>query len=215
MIWIHQLSVSLNISIAPWTSHIAVDFSLHSYPKDSSLDYVFQISLCRLPPTDFVSIFKDGSKSNSYVGSAFVCDDKVLFEQISPLAFTFTAQTYAVHLTLKHIRIKGHRHSMIYSNSLSTLQTLILWKCSSHPLVSTVHRLLSSFSFWDIQSSSVKFWNVLELKGMSAIPNNSHPLSVPFMDSKSVIKQKLLLSWQNMWAKQINNKLHKIKPLIE
>ncbi|XP_067138008.1 uncharacterized protein [Centruroides vittatus] len=119
---ISQLEV---YNISSWsTPVINVDLSLKQFPKESTPDYVYRqhfagIQLC---DRNLILIYTDGSKSDDYVGSAFVCQDEIMAEQIAPNCFIFTAELQAIYLALKYINRKGHRCCVIYTDSVSALQ---------------------------------------------------------------------------------------------
>lgn len=92
---------------------------------------------------------------------------------------------------------------------------------SPNSLVSTVRNLLSVWHHGDLLLNFIGFRGMQKLKepirrhySQVGHPSNSHPLSVSFKDLKSIIKQKLLLLWQNIWDKKINNKLQEIKLFV-
>ncbi|XP_067141009.1 uncharacterized protein, partial [Centruroides vittatus] len=178
-------------SISPWsTPVINVDLSLKQFPKESTPDYMYRQYFAEIRHRDrnLIPIYTDGSKSDDYVGSAFVCQNEIVAEQIAPNSSIFTAELQAIYLALKYINRKGHRCCMIYTDSVSALQALISYEPSSHSIVIKIRKLICHLF---ARNFSIKFcW----------VPG---------------VKKRLEERWQNVWNVQVHNKLHEIKPVIE
>ncbi|XP_023231050.1 uncharacterized protein LOC111631090 [Centruroides sculpturatus] len=125
------------------TLAINVDFSLQQFPKESTPDYIYIQHFAEIQHQDrnLIPIYTDGSKSDDYVGSAFVCQDEIVAEQIASNSSIFTAELQAIHLALKYVIRKGHRHCVIYTDSVSALQALISCEPSFHSIVIKIHKL--------------------------------------------------------------------------
>ncbi|XP_067122855.1 uncharacterized protein [Centruroides vittatus] len=131
-------------NISPWsTPVINVDFSLKQFPKESTPDYIYRQHFAEIQHCDrnLIPIYTDGSKSVDYVGSAFVCQDEIVAEQIASNSSIFTAELQAIYLALKYIISKGHRRCVIYTDSVSALQALISHEPSSHSIVIKIRKL--------------------------------------------------------------------------
>ncbi|XP_023210480.1 uncharacterized protein LOC111613365 [Centruroides sculpturatus] len=212
-------------STPPWsTPVINVDFSLKQFPKESTPDYVYKQHFAEIQHNDrnLIFIYTDGSKSNDYVGSAFVCQDEIVAEQISSNSSIFTEELHAIYLALNYVIRKGHRGCVIYTDSVSALQALISCERSSHSIVIKIRKL---FCHLFARNLSIKFCWVpghVGIKGneeadaaaKSASPSQ-HIMPIEGGDLKLVVKKRLAERWQNMWNAQIHNKLHEIKPNIE
>ncbi|XP_023219418.1 uncharacterized protein LOC111621494 [Centruroides sculpturatus] len=129
-------------SIPPWsTPVINVDFCLKQFPKEFTLHYVYRQQFSEIQHNDrnLIPIYTDGCKSDDYVISAFVCQDEIVAEQISPNSSISTAELHAIHLALKYVIRKGHRHCMIYTDSqvislqLHQLVHSLLYQCDLRP----------------------------------------------------------------------------------
>ncbi|XP_023235538.1 uncharacterized protein LOC111634934 [Centruroides sculpturatus] len=212
-------------STPPWsTPVINVDFSLKQFPKESTPDYVYKQHFAEIQHNDryLIPIYTDGSKSDDYVGSAFVCQDEIVAEQISSNSSIFTAELHAIHLALNYVIRKGHCRCVIYTDSVSALQALISCEPSSHSIVIKIRKL---FSHLLARNFSIKFCWVpghvgirgneeADAAAKSASPPQ-HTMRIEGGDFKLVIKKRLAERWQNMWNAQVHNKLHEIKPTIE
>ncbi|XP_023212311.1 uncharacterized protein LOC111615141 [Centruroides sculpturatus] len=212
-------------SIPPWsTLAINVDLSLKQFLKESTPDYVYIQHFAEIQHHDrtLIPIYTDGSKSDDYVGSAFVCQDEIMSEQIALNSFIFTAELQAIHLALKYVIRKGQCCCVIYTDSVSALQALILCEPSFHSIVIKIHKLFCHLCASNI---FVKFcWvpghvgirgNVEADAAAKSESPSQHTMFIEGDDLKLVIKKRLTERWQNVWNTQIHNKLHEIKSMIE
>ncbi|XP_023212009.1 uncharacterized protein LOC111614875 [Centruroides sculpturatus] len=219
---ISQLEVC---SVSPWsTPVINVDLSLKQFPKESTPDYVYRQHFAEIQHSNrnLIPIYTDGSKSDDYVGSAFVCQDEIVAEQIALNSSIFSAELHAIYLALKHVNRKGHRCCVIYTDSVSALQALISCEPSSHSIVIKIHNLICHLF---TRNLSIKFCWVPGHVGIrgneeadaaaKAASPSQHEMCLEGSDLKLVVKKRLAERWQNMWNAQIHNKLHEIKPNIE
>ncbi|XP_023241135.1 uncharacterized protein LOC111639474 [Centruroides sculpturatus] len=219
---ISQLEVC---SISPWsTPVINVDLSLKQFPKESTPDYIYRQHFAEIQHRDrnLIPIYTDGSKSDDYVGSAFVCQDEIVAEQIASNSSIFSAELHAIYLALNYINRKGHRCCVIYTDSVSALQALISSKPSSHSIVIKTqklfcHLIASNFFVkfcWVPGHVGIKGNEEADAAAKAASPLQ-HIMPIEGGDLKLVVKNRLAERWQNMWNAQIHNKLHEIKPNIE
>ncbi|XP_023230155.1 uncharacterized protein LOC111630298 [Centruroides sculpturatus] len=212
-------------SIQPWsTPEINVDFSLKQFPKESTPDYIYIQHFAEIQHQDknLIPIYTDGSKSDEYVGSALVCQDEILAEQIELNSSIFTAELHAIYLALKYVIRKGHRCCVIYTDSVSSLQALISCEPSSHSIVIKIRKL---FCHLLARNFSIKFCWVPGHVGIrgneeadaaaKSASFSQHTMRIEGGDLKLVVKKRLAARWQNMWNAQVHNKLHEIKPMIE
>ncbi|XP_023229408.1 uncharacterized protein LOC111629734 [Centruroides sculpturatus] len=219
---ISQLEVC---SISPWsTPVINVDLSLKQFPKESTPDYVYRQHFAEIQHCDrnLFPIYTDGSKSDDYVGSAFVCQDEIVAEQIALNSSIFSAELHAIYLALKYINRKGHSCCVIYTDSVSALQALISCEPSSHSIVIKIRKLfchLTASNFfvkfsWVPGHVGIKGNEEADAAAKSAT-HLQHIMRIEGVDLKLVVKKRLAERWQNVWNAQVHNKLHEIKPNIE
>ncbi|XP_023240492.1 uncharacterized protein LOC111638941 [Centruroides sculpturatus] len=143
---ISQLEVC---SISPWsTPVINVDLSLKQFFKESTPDYVYRQHIAEIQHYDrnLILIYTDGSKSDDYVGSAFVCQDEIVAEQIALNSSIFSAELHAIYLASKYINRKGHRSCVIYTDSVSALQASISCEPSFYFIVIKIRKLFCHFT---------------------------------------------------------------------
>ncbi|XP_023238415.1 uncharacterized protein LOC111637206 [Centruroides sculpturatus] len=152
-----NISKAIVDSISPWsTPVINVDLSLKQFPKESTPDYMYRQHFAEIQHCNrnLIPIYTDGSKSDDYVGSAFVCQDEIVAEEIAPNSFIFTAELQAIYLVLKYVIRNSHCCCVIYTDSVSALQALISSEPSSHSVVIKIHKLLCHLC---VSNFSVKF----------------------------------------------------------
>ncbi|XP_023244783.1 uncharacterized protein LOC111642647 [Centruroides sculpturatus] len=212
-------------SIPPWsTSPIDVDLSLKQFPKETTPDYVYRQLFAEIQDRNrnLIPIYTDGSKSDNYVGLAFVCQDEIVAEQIAANSSIFSAELQAIYLALKYINRKGHSCCVIYTDSVSALQALISYERSSHSIVIKIRKLichLTTRNFfvkfcWVPGHVGIRGNEEADTAAKSASPSQ-HTMRIEGGDLKLVVKKRLAERWQNVWNAQIHNKLHEIKPLVE
>ncbi|XP_023233348.1 uncharacterized protein LOC111633052 [Centruroides sculpturatus] len=169
-----------------------------------------------------IAIYTDGSKSDEYVGSAFVSQDEIVAEQIESNSSIFTAELQAIYLALKYVFRKGHRCCVIYTDSVSSLQALISCEPSFYSIVIKIrklfcHLLARNFSIkfcWVSGHVGIRGNEVADAAAKSA-SFSQHTMHIEGGDLKLLVKKRLVARWQNMWNAQVHNKLHEIKPMIE
>ncbi|GFX38862.1 putative RNA-directed DNA polymerase from transposon X-element [Trichonephila clavipes] len=75
--------------------------------------------------SDYESIFTDGSKSESHVGSAVVSLSTVITDALPISASIYTAELHALRIALEHISLSCGKKFIIYTDSLSALQSIV------------------------------------------------------------------------------------------
>ncbi|XP_067138961.1 uncharacterized protein [Centruroides vittatus] len=212
-------------NISPWSIPVInVDLSLKQFLKETTPDYVYRQHFAEIQHRDrnLIPIYTDGSKSDDYVGLAFVCQDEIVAEQIAPNSSIFTAELQAIYLALKYINRKGHRCCVIYTDSVSALQALISYEPSFHSIVIKIRKLIChlfarNFSIkfcWVPGHVGIRGNEEADAAAKSASPSQ-HTMHIEGGDLKLVVKKRLEERWQNVWNAQVHNKLHEIKPMIE
>ncbi|GFU28318.1 putative RNA-directed DNA polymerase from transposon X-element [Trichonephila clavipes] len=85
--------------------------------------------------SDYEPIFTDGSKSESHVGSAVVSLSTVITDALPISASIYTAELHALRVALEHISLSCGKKFIIYTDSLSALQSIVSLHSSSHPIL--------------------------------------------------------------------------------
>ncbi|XP_023212286.1 uncharacterized protein LOC111615118 [Centruroides sculpturatus] len=201
-----------------------IDLNTGNISQVEVCNYVYRQHFAEIQHRDrnLIPVYTDGSKSDDYVGSAFVCQDEIVAEQIALNSFILFAELHAIYLALKYINKKGHCCCVIYTDSVSALQALISCEPSSHSIVIKIHDLIYHIL---TRNLSIKFCWVPGHVGIrgneeadsaaKAANPSQHEMPIEGGDLKLVVKKRPAERWQNMWNAQIHNKLHEIKPNIE
>lgn len=167
----------------------------------------------------YSEIYTDGSKTSNHVGCAFAYNSIIHSFKLHPSCSIFTAEVLAILQALDFIAHRSHSHFIIYTDSISVLESLQSGN-TSHPLIANVvthylrlrrrgfHILFS----WVPAHVGIRGNELADTAAKSASITLAHP--VPLSDLKHTAKAFVMNLWQSEWDSQTNNKLHHIKPTI-
>ncbi|GBN65475.1 hypothetical protein AVEN_91608-1 [Araneus ventricosus] len=164
-------------------------------------------------------VFTDGSKSLNHVGCAFFTNGHIISYKLHSLTSVFSSEITAVYFALKYIDVHDIRKSILYTDSMSLLESL---RSSStrNPLIKEVkdfyRHLLSKGArilFSRVPSHVGITGNELADKSAkSATEFLTRP--IVYADVRSAFNQWCHCQWQKKWNMETNNKLHVIKPVL-
>ncbi|GFV89361.1 RNA-directed DNA polymerase from mobile element jockey [Trichonephila clavipes] len=111
-----------------------VDFTLSCYSKARTPESTYRTLYLehRELFSDYEPIFTDGSKSESHVGSAVVSLSTVITDALPISTSIYTAELHALRIALEHISLSCGKQFIIYTDSLSALQSIVSLHSSSH-----------------------------------------------------------------------------------
>ena len=118
---------NMNLDVPPWTfSQPRVLFSLHNDKKSQTDPLVFRTKYHELLSNfpSYETIFTDGSKDGDTAGSACVTPSDTYKCRLPDNASIFSAEIKAIDLALDHIEQSRSSDFIIFSDSLSALQSL-------------------------------------------------------------------------------------------
>ena len=118
---------NMNLDVPPWTfSQPRVLFSLHNDKKSQTDPLVFRTKYHELLSNfpSYETIFRDGSKDGDTAGSACVTPSDTYKCRLPDNASIFSAEIKAIDLALDHIEQSRSSDFIIFSDSLSALQSL-------------------------------------------------------------------------------------------
>jgi ribonuclease HI len=210
--------------IPPWCIHNFKFLNpFKHFDKATTADIVYQqiFKDHRQSYNSYTPIFTDGSKSTNFVGSAFIIEDYTYSYKLNQILSVFTAELTAIFKALECVEQHSKRCFIIYTDSLSALQSLTSTDHTSHPLVFQILSLLdklSSLGFsilfcWVPSHVGIKGNERADKAAKSA--KNTIGLPSPYCDVKKHANHLMELKWQQYWDTMTTNKLHSVKPTIK
>lgn len=135
----------------------------------------------------------------------------------------FTAEAYGILLALNHIVQNKIKNLVIYTDSLSVVSKLSSRNVSRNPTFNCVLRAL--YSAYGLKLVVTVCWvpGLCGIAGNEAADRSAAAAAlrssidvneVPYQDLKPFVKRKLRDHWQQQWEREVENKLHVVKPKI-
>ncbi|GBN11674.1 hypothetical protein AVEN_56386-1 [Araneus ventricosus] len=219
-----QVVPNLKHHLTPWKSH-GLNFlnPFKTFDKANTAPEVYQQLFAdhRDVYHNFIPIFTDGSKSSLSTSFACVFINSTLSFQIHSSSSIFTAEITAILHALSEISSGPPDNFIIYSDSLSALESMTSLHRFSHPLTFNIlelhdHLTCKGFSIlfcWIPSHVGIPGNELADNLAKSATINLDSP--VPVNDVKNYIKSILHSKWQAQWDRKDTIKLHSIKLLID
>jgi ribonuclease HI len=215
--------LSTDVYYPPW-NHLNFTFVNPFYPFDkaSTADIIFKqiFKHHRQSYNDYNPIFTDGSKSDDFVGCAYVIGTKTCSFSLHPALSIFSAEILAILKALEELSNLDKGNFIIYTDSMSVLQSFTTPNQHSHPVVFEVLNLLNHLGS---RGFNIKFCWVpshVGIEGNELADNaakstcNYLLVKLPYCDAKRFVTELVYKKWQHSWDEQTFNKLHEIKPRI-
>jgi len=169
---------------------------------------------------NYTKIYTDGSKDEEKAAAAFVSEKYIAKVRLPNGSSIFSAEIRAIDLALQYIASKRILNSIIFSDSLSVLQSLHNRKLENPLLVNILlkHTKLSSSHnivyCWLPSHVGIKGNDKADRAAKMALLLEPTDFKTPYTDFKRCIKDCLRQKWQASWNDAVNNKLHTIKPIL-
>ena len=170
-------------------------------------------------------VYTDGSKSTEGVGSAVVLPTLGMSNTVSlpKAASIFTAEAYAIILSLEMIQKLPPREYTIFSDSKSVLQALEQYSPKNNMIRNAqdyIHHIQNNLKSkinlcWTPAHVGIKGNEQADAMAKQAKTLPIKNVYIPYSDIKPIIKQTVLKRWQQTWDQQRQNKLHMIKPTLK
>lgn len=168
------------------------------------------------------ALFTDGTKSSRGVGCAVISDSRLIKMRLPDAASIFTAELYAIKFALEHINHKSVRSSVIYTDSLSSLQAISALT-TKNPLVKQIRCLITTLRkrnlvvklAWVPSHVGIKGNELADQAAAESLLNDICKKKIPHQDLKPLVKKMFKSKWQFFWDTQTQNKLHLVQPHIE
>ncbi|GBO18093.1 hypothetical protein AVEN_180334-1 [Araneus ventricosus] len=150
-------------------------------------------------------------------------DLNLLHLHVTPEPKIFTAEIAAVLLALEQISDFLERKFIIYTDSLSVLESLKSFYINSHhhPLVLNVLHLLNKLASRDFNillcwvPSHVGIVGNEEADKAAKLASTQTNSTVPLTYFKKYTKFLFYTKWQRQWDTETDNKLHSVKPHVQ
>ena len=210
------------LNIPPWTiKQPEVLFTLTTDKKETTDSSIFRTKFQELSSKypDFQHIYTDGSKDGPNVASACVSRNYTRKCRLPDNASIFTAEIQAINMALDYIKDANLSKVLIFSDSLSVLQSINNCKLDN-PLVQDIllrfHNMRSKHIIlcWLPSHTGIKGNEKADIAAKSALLLPPSNFKLPYTDFKPVINKYLFNKWQSVWDTAIHNKLHSIKPIL-
>ena len=209
--------------VPPWTIQnptVILDLSKNKKSETSNLEFQ---SLANEKISNFDTykhVFTDGSKENEKVAAACVTDDTTVQFRLPDNASIFSAEIKAIDLALDLINQSLHRKHIIFSDSLSVLQSLNNHS-SDNPLIRDVLIKYNNVSTnkevvfcWIPSHCGIHGNEKADRAAKAALTLDESAMKLPYTDFKPLIHSVIINTWQESWNREVDNKLHSIKPTI-
>ncbi|GBO35216.1 hypothetical protein AVEN_10093-1 [Araneus ventricosus] len=121
----------------PWDiPHFSYLNSFSGFDKSSTAPVTFQqlFHHHRYQYSSFIPIFTDCSKSDGHVGCGVVSPSDTLSYRLHNCCSVFTAELVAIFCALQEISPSNQRNFIIYTDSMSALETLSHYDIQMHPV---------------------------------------------------------------------------------
>ncbi|GBM67535.1 putative RNA-directed DNA polymerase from transposon X-element [Araneus ventricosus] len=222
---LNNVSVQLSdfFTFPPWDSpQFSFLNPFSGFDKSSTAPFTFQqlFHHHRCQYSSFVPIFTDGSKSDGHVGCGVVFPSDTLSYRLHNCCSVFTAELVAIFCALQEISPSNQRNFILYTDSMSALETLSHYDNRIHPVALEI---LSVLQFLRNKGFNSIFCCVLSHVGISGnetadviarFVSDFLPRALPYCDIKKFLVSHLLSVWQQKWNLLTRNKLYSVKPSI-
>ncbi|GFQ84185.1 solute carrier family 35 member B1 [Trichonephila clavata] len=209
--------------VPPWkVIYPRVDFTLLCYSKACTPVSTYRTLYLEHRDlfSDYEPIFTDGSKSESHVGSAVVSLSTVITDALPISASIYTAELHALRIAIEYISLSCGKKFIIYTDSLSALQSIVSLHSLSHPILVDITYALANH----LKKKDIRFcWipghagitgNELADTAVRSATGSSERFPILHSDLKACFRQKLQSVWQSNWDQQTENKLHSVMPVL-
>ncbi|GFV05050.1 RNase H domain-containing protein [Trichonephila clavipes] len=193
-------SLEVNIGGAPWKVICPkVHFPLSYYSRACTPESTYRTLYLehRELFSDYEPIFTDSSKSVFHVGSAVVSLSTIIADALPISASIYTAELHALRTALDHISLSYGKKFIIYTDSLSALQSIVSLHSSSHPiLVDITYALANHLKKKDIRFCWIPGYagitgNELADTAARSATGSSEKFPIPHSDLKACFRLKL------------------------
>ena len=196
----------------PWTQNPPkVILDLHKNKKSEVDSHIFKIEFLEIKSAykHYMSIYTGGSKQDEKVACAVISLNFTDSIRLPDNSSIYTTEAKAIDIAPYHIRDQPEKQFIIYSDSLSVLQSL---KNLDHrnPLVQQILGKCHYFSSfkeiafcWLPSHTNIRGNELADLEAKSALSLLITNLKIPHSDFKSNIHQYVMNKCQSVWENKL------------
>ncbi|XP_064468156.1 uncharacterized protein LOC135378922 isoform X1 [Ornithodoros turicata] len=210
--------------IPSWQPPPKCNMSLSRYNKRETANTVLQHEFEVLKDSfgSHVELYTDGSKTISGVSCAMITGTVTRSHRLKVTVSAFTAEVYAIILALNYILQNRIKSSVIYTDSLSSLQTICSIHCTKDPIVHRARRIASTIAnrayrlllCWVPSHVGIPGNEKADRAAAAALTDDITTFDIPSKYLRLCLKSSINRHWQSFWDQQTSNKLHTTKPKI-
>ncbi|GBN55811.1 hypothetical protein AVEN_167975-1, partial [Araneus ventricosus] len=195
-------------------------FSGFDKNKTSPVIYQQLFSFHRYRYSSYRPIFTDGSKAVGHVGCGIIFDADISSFRLHTSFSILTAELVAIFYALQKISLSTQRQFCIYTDSMSSLETLCHPHFQMHPVAMEILGLLQTLQHGGF---SILFCWIPSHVGIIGNEQADHSAKtavsflhreIPYCDVKKPVASCIFSLWQETWDLQVRNKLYYVKPFI-
>ncbi|GBM12996.1 putative RNA-directed DNA polymerase from transposon X-element [Araneus ventricosus] len=188
--------------------------------RTSPVIYQQLFSFHRSRYSSYRPIFTDGSKAVGHVGCGIILDADISSFRLHTSFSILSAELVAIFYALQKISLSIQRQFCIYTDSMSSLETLCHPHFQMHPVAMEILGLLQTLQH---RGFCILFCWIPSHVGIIGNEQADHSAKtaasflhrdIPYCDVKKSIASHISSLWQETWDLQVHNKLHYIKPSI-
>ena len=222
-----NLDIIANYSVPevpPWTmARPKVLFDINMCKKHTVDPSIFCSKFLEIKTqySDFIPIYTDGSKDGDAVAAAAVTEHNYLQLRLPDASSIFSAEMYAIIISLNEIKSSGWNKSIIYSDSLSCLQAIQNMKLDNPLILKALvihHKLVQCnkdvIFCWVPSHVGIRGNEEADRIAKDALKLPVSDCHITHSDFKASINTYIVNNWQNDWNRKLLNKLHNIKPIL-
>ena len=206
----------------PWTlNKPEVNFSLTADMKDNTDAFIFKTKFQKITShyPDFKHIYTDGSKDGPKVAAACVSQTQSRKCRLPDNASIFSAESQAINIALDYIEEANLSKVIIFSDSLSVLQSINNSKIDNSVIQDIILRLHNMshkqiIFCWLPSHVGCRGNEKADNAAKSALSLEPSNLKLPYTGFKPAINKYLLNKWQLVWNTVVDSKLRSIKAIL-
>ena len=193
--------------------YVILDLANNKKSITSQETFISALNKIKSDLHDHVAIYTDGSKDDRKVGCSVVCMGHTIKLRLPDNSSIFSAETTAIYLALEIIESYDNNKFIIFSDSLSVLQSLTNMNIKN-PLIASVLQkhtdIITCNSIvycWVLSHIGIPGNELADKAAKQALNLNISNSKIPYTDAKYSINKHIRAKWQTSWDNLLANKL--------